>query len=71
MRKKQFYEKPSMKAFELKQQPTLLAGSTPNQAGFEDYEEDEEDKEDSIIEDYEENKSDKIEDDGSDVEIVA
>ena len=28
MKKKQFYEKPSMKVFELKQQPQLLAGST-------------------------------------------
>jgi len=27
MKKKQFYEKPSMQVFELKQQPTLLAGS--------------------------------------------
>ena len=27
MKKKQFYEKPSMKVVELKQQPTLLAGS--------------------------------------------
>jgi len=27
MKKKQFYEKPSMKVFELKQQPQLLAGS--------------------------------------------
>ena len=33
MKKKQFYEKPSMKVFELKQQPQLLAGS----AGVEDY----------------------------------
>ena len=33
MKKKQFYEKPSMKVFELKQQPQLLAGS----AGLEDY----------------------------------
>lgn len=27
MKKKQFYEKPSTKVFELKQQPQLLAGS--------------------------------------------
>jgi len=27
MKKKQFYEKPSMKVFELKQQPALLVGS--------------------------------------------
>ena len=27
MKKKQFYEKPSMKVFELKQKPALLAGS--------------------------------------------
>jgi len=27
MKKKQFYEKPSMKVVELKQQPQLLAGS--------------------------------------------
>ena len=27
MKKKQFYEKPSMKVFELKQQPQLRAGS--------------------------------------------
>ncbi len=27
MKKKQFYEKPSMKVFELKQQPQLLVGS--------------------------------------------
>lgn len=42
MKKKQFYEKPSMKVFELKQQPQLLAGSNPapNSASFEDYEED-------------------------------
>ena len=30
MKKKQFYEKPSMKVFELKQQPQLLAGSGLN-----------------------------------------
>ena len=40
MKKKQFYEKPSMKVFELKQQPQLLAGSNPapNQASIDDYE---------------------------------
>lgn len=27
MKKKQFYEKPSLEVFKLKQQPTLLAGS--------------------------------------------
>jgi hypothetical protein len=27
MKKKQFYEKPSMKVFDLRQQPQLLAGS--------------------------------------------
>lgn len=30
MTKKKIYEKPSMKVFELKQQPQLLAGSNPN-----------------------------------------
>ena len=30
MKKKQFYEKPSMKVFELKQQQPLLAGSSGN-----------------------------------------
>ena len=40
MIKKRLYEKPSMKVFELKQKPALLAGSTPNQASFDDYEED-------------------------------
>lgn len=39
MKKKQFYEKPSMKVFELKQQPQLLAGSAVNQsASIDDYE---------------------------------
>jgi hypothetical protein len=33
MKKKQFYEKPSVKVFELKQQQQLLAGS----AGLDDY----------------------------------
>ena len=28
MKKKQFYEKPSMKVFELKRQPQLLVGSS-------------------------------------------
>jgi len=38
MKKKKFYEKPSMKVYELKQQPTLLAGSgTPNGGQFEPY----------------------------------
>ena len=36
MKKKQFYEKPSMKVFELKQQPQLLAGSN-GQAGVQNY----------------------------------
>jgi len=36
MKKKQFYEKPSMKVLELKQQPQLLAGSN-GQAGVQDY----------------------------------
>ena len=36
MKKKQFYEKPSMKVFELKQQPQLLAGSG-GQAGVQNY----------------------------------
>ena len=30
MKKKQFYEKPSMQVFELQQQQQLLAGSNPN-----------------------------------------
>ena len=30
MTEKKKYEKPSMQVFELKQQPQLLAGSTPN-----------------------------------------
>ena len=37
MKKKQFYEKPSMKVVELKQQPQLLAGSN-EQTGVENYE---------------------------------
>ena len=36
MTKKKIYEKPSMQVFELKQQPTLLAGSN-GQAGVQDY----------------------------------
>ena len=36
MTKKKIYEKPSMKVFELKQQPTLLAGSQ-SQADVQDY----------------------------------
>jgi len=36
MKKKQFYEKPSMKVFELKQQPQLLAGSN-DQTGVQNY----------------------------------
>ena len=40
MTTKKKYEKPSSKVYELKQQPQLLAGSAPNQASFEDYEED-------------------------------
>ena len=38
--KKKEYEKPSVEVVVLNQMPTLLAGSTPNQASFEDYEED-------------------------------
>ena len=37
MKKKQFYEKPSMKVFELKQQPQLLAGSGGDIPGSEPY----------------------------------
>ncbi len=37
--KKKEYEKPSLEVVVLKQQPTLLAGSTPNQASIDDYEE--------------------------------
>jgi len=37
--KKREYEKPSMKVFELKQQPQLLAGSAVTQSGsIDDYE---------------------------------
>ena len=37
--KRKDYEKPSMRTFELKQKPALLAGSNPapNQATIEDY----------------------------------
>ena len=38
--KKKEYKRPTMQVVQLKQQPTLLAGSAPNQASFEDYEED-------------------------------
>ena len=39
--KKKKYEKPSVEVVVMKQQPTLLAGSNPpNQASFDDYEED-------------------------------
>ena len=34
---KRKYEKPSMKVFELKQQPQLLTGSIQGQAGVQDY----------------------------------
>ena len=39
MTKKRLYEKPSMRTFELRQKPALLAGSNPapNQATVEDY----------------------------------
>ena len=36
--KKKEYERPTMDVVEVKQQPTLLAGSAPNQASFKDYE---------------------------------
>lgn len=36
--KKKMYEKPTTKVYELKQQPQLLAGSAPNQASIDDYE---------------------------------
>ena len=35
--KKKEYERPTMQVVQLKQQPTLLAGSTPNQASFDNY----------------------------------
>ena len=38
MKKRKLYEKPAMQVFELKQQLQLLAGSTPNSATIEDYE---------------------------------
>ena len=37
MKKKQ-YEKPSVEVVVMNQKPTLLAGSTPNQASIDDYE---------------------------------
>ena len=37
MKKKQFYEKPSMQVFELKQQPQLLAGSSGSVPGNSPY----------------------------------
>ena len=40
MTEKRKYEKPSMKVFELKQQPQLLVGSGPTSASIDDYEED-------------------------------
>ena len=36
--KKKKYEKPSVEVVVLKQQPALLAGSAPNQASIDDYE---------------------------------
>ena len=36
--KKKEYEKPAMQVVQLKQQPQLLAGSAPNQASIDDYE---------------------------------
>lgn len=36
--KKKEYERPTMQIVQLKQQPTLLAGSAPNQASIDDYE---------------------------------
>ena len=38
--KKKEYEKPSVEVVVLNQKSTLLAGSTPNQASIDDYEED-------------------------------
>ena len=35
--KKKEYEKPTTQVVQLKQQPTLLAGSTSNSASIEDY----------------------------------
>ncbi|MBR6508875.1 MAG: hypothetical protein IKT19_05040 [Paludibacteraceae bacterium] len=37
MTEKRKYEKPSMEVFELQQQQQLLAGSTPNSATIDDY----------------------------------
>ena len=36
--KKKEYESPTMQVVQLKQQPQLLAGSTPNSASIDDYE---------------------------------
>ena len=36
--KKKHYEKPSLEVVVLNQKPTLLAGSAPNQASIDDYE---------------------------------
>ena len=36
--KKKEYERPTMQVVQLKQQPQLLAGSAPNQASIDDYE---------------------------------
>ncbi len=36
--KKKEYERPAMQVFQLQQQPQLLAGSTPNSASIDDYE---------------------------------
>jgi len=35
--KRKEYERPTMQVVQLKQQPQLLAGSTPNQASFDNY----------------------------------
>ena len=37
--KKKEYERPTMQVVQLKQQSQLLAGSAPNQASIDDYEE--------------------------------
>ena len=36
--KRKEYESPTMQVVQLKQQPQLLAGSTPNSASIDDYE---------------------------------
>ena len=36
--KKKEYERPTMQVVQLKQKPQLLAGSAPNQASIDDYE---------------------------------